>query len=328
MKVEKLTDNTYRVRKVYKGRRYTAYFDHIPDEREVMIIMSDKMKNTDFGQDKGIFGSYCHKYIDAKRNVLSPSTLGGYQKLIRTLSDEFKQKDLYDIQQIDIQNEINRYAVNHAPKSVRNLHGFISAVLGVFRPDMNIHTTLPQKRKFDRNLPIADQVKTIIDASHGTPYHIGFQLAVLGMRRSEICAVTPADIDGHFLRINKARLYDEENHLTTRDNTKTEESTREIYLPDALIEEIKQAGVIYNRTPPMLLKTLHKYQDMFGFERFRLHDLRAFYVSYAHTIGIPDEYIMRSGGWKTDHIMKTVYRDTLKDENEIMQRRITDGLFE
>lgn len=327
MKIEKLTDNTYRVRKVYKGRRYTAYFDHEPDEKEIIMIMSDKMKNTDYGQNKGSFGVYCHKYIDSKRNVLSPSTLGGYKKLIRTLSDEFKQKGLYDIEQIDIQNEINRYAVDHSPKSVRNLHGFISAVLGVFYPTLNINTTLPQKRKFDRNLPITEQVKTILDASQGTPYHIGFQLAVLGMRRSEICAATPADIDGHFLRINKTRLYDEENHLTTRDNTKTEESTREIYLPDALIKEIEQAGVIYDRTPPMLVKTLHKYQDMFGYERFRLHDLRAFYVSYAHTIGIPDEYIMRSGGWKTDHIMKTVYRDTLKDENENMQRKITDGLF-
>ena len=327
MKIEKLTDNTYRVRKVYKGRRYTAYFDHEPDEKEIIMIMSDKLKNTDFGQNKGSFGVYCHKYIDSKRNVLSPSTLGGYKKLIRTLSDEFKQKDLYDIQQIDIQNEINRYAVDHSPKSVRNLHGFISAVLGVFYPTLNINTTLPQKRKFDRNLPITEQVKTILDASQGTPYHIGFQLAVLGMRRSEICAATPADIEGHFLRINKTRLYDEENHLTTRENTKTEESTREIYLPDALIKEIEQAGVIYDRTPPMLVKTLHKYQDMFGYERFRLHDLRAFYVSYAHTIGIPDEYIMRSGGWKTDHIMKTVYRDTLKDENENMQRKITDGLF-
>ena len=69
MKVEKLTDNTYRVRKVYKGRRYTAYFDHIPDEREVMIIMSEKLQNTGFGQDKASFGAYCNKYIESKVNV-------------------------------------------------------------------------------------------------------------------------------------------------------------------------------------------------------------------------------------------------------------------
>jgi len=327
MKVEKLTDNTYRVRKVYKGKRYTAYFDHIPDDRELLIIMSEKMQNTDFGQNTASFGAYCNKYIESKVNVLSPSTIGGYRKIVRQLSQGFKDKPLYDIEQIDIQNEINRYAVDRSPKSVRNLHGFISAVLGVFRPNMKIHTTLPQKRKYDGNIPTTEGIKMIIDASKGTPYHIGFQLAVLGMRRSEICAATPADIHGNFLTINKTRLYDEENHLVIRDNTKTEESTREIYLPDALIKEIEDAGVIYDRTPPMLVKTLHKYQDMFGLERFRLHDLRAFYVSYAHAIGIPDAYIMQSGGWKTDYVMKSVYRKTLSDKSAEMQTKITDGLF-
>lgn len=327
MKVEKLTDNTFRVRKVYKGKRYTAYFDHEPDDREVLIIMSEKMQNTDFGQNTASFGAYCNKYIESKVNVLSPSTIGGYRKIVRTLSQDFKDKKLFDIEQIDIQNEINRYAVKHSPKSVRNLHGFISAVLGVFRPNMKIHTTLPQKRKYDGNIPTTEGIKMIIDASKGTPYHIAFQLAVLGMRRSEICAATPADIHGNFLSINKTRLYDDENHLVTRDNTKTEESTREIYLPDELIKEIEDAGVIYDRTPPMLVKTLHKYQDMFGLERFRLHDLRAFYVSYAHAIGIPDAYIMQSGGWKTDYVMKSVYRKTLSDKSAEMQTKITDGLF-
>lgn len=327
MKIEKLTDNTYRVRKVYKGKRYTAYFDHEPDDREVLIIMSEKMQNTDFGQNTASFGAYCNKYIESKINILSPSTIGGYRKIVRQLSKGFKDKPLYDIEQIDIQNEINRYAVDRSPKSVRNLHGFISAVLGVFRPNMKIHTTLPQKRKYDGNLPTTEGIKMIIDASKGTPYHIAFQLAVLGMRRSEICAATPADIHGNFLSINKTRLYDDENHLVTRDNTKTEESTREIYLPDELIKEIEDAGVIYDRTPPMLVKTLHKYQDMFGLERFRLHDLRAFYVSYAHAIGIPDAYIMQSGGWKTDYVMKSVYRKTLSDKSAEMQTKITDGLF-
>lgn len=327
MKIEKLTDNTYRVRKVYKGKRYTAYFDHIPDDREVMIIMSEKLQDTDFGQDTASFGVYCNKYIESKVNVLSPSTIGGYRKIVRQLSQDFKDKKLFDIEQIDIQNEINRYAADRSPKSVRNLHGFISAVLGVFRPNMKIHTTLPQKRKYDGNLPTTEGIKMIIDASKGTPYHIAFQLAVLGMRRSEICAATPADIHGNFLSINKTRLYDDENHLVTRDNTKTEESTREIYLPDELIKEIEDAGVIYNRTPPMLVKTLHKYQDMFGLERFRLHDLRAFYVSYAHAIGIPDAYIMQSGGWKTDYVMKSVYRKTLSGKSAEMQTKITDGLF-
>ena len=326
MKIEKLTDNTYRVRKQYKGRTYAICFDHKPTQKEAMIRMTEKMQVETDGS-KGKFEEYADKYIRSKENVLSPSTIGGYRKIVRCLSAEFKAKQFYDIQQIDIQNEINRYAVDHAPKSVRNLHGFISAVFAVFRPNMNISTTLPQKRKFDRNLPTTDDVKRILDASKGTKYHIPFQLAVLGMRRSEICAATVDDLDGNILRINKATVYDENNQIIVRDNTKTEESTREIYLPDSLVAEIKDAGTIFDMTPSLLVKTLHSYQDKLQIPRFRLHDLRAYYVSYAHSLGIPDVYIMKNGGWKTDYVMKSVYREALRDKTDEMQKKIVDGLF-
>ena len=327
MKIEKLTDNTYRVRKLYKGKRYTVYFDHLPDDREALIAITEKLQNVDYGANKGVFEAYCDKYIKSKRNVLSPSTLGGYQKCKRCLSDEFKNKKLCDIEQIDIQEEINNYAKNHSPKSVKNLHGFISAVLKMFRPNLTLNTALPQSKNKKKDLPITAEVEQILKASEGTPYHIPFQLAVLGMRRSEICGATINDIKGNVLRIDKARIYDENNHIITRDNTKTVESTREIYLPDSLVEEIKQAGTIYDRTPPMLVKTLHKYQDELGLSRFTLHDLRHYFASYAHLQGIPDVYIMKMGGWKTDFVMKKVYRGAFKDKEEEMQKKVTKGLF-
>lgn len=327
MKIEKLNDNTYRVRKLYKGKRYTAYFDHLPDEREVMITMSGKLQNAEYGANKGSFEAYCDKYIASKRNVLSPSTLGGYQKCKRCLSDEFKRTRLCDIEQIDVQEEINNYAKNHAPKSVKNLHGFISAVIKVFKPSLQLNTTLPQAKSVDKELPLAQEVEQILKVSEGTPYHIGFQLAVLGLRRSEICGITMDDIKGNILTIDKARIYDEDNHLMTRDNTKTEDSTREIYLPDSLVKEIKAAGVIYDRTPPMLVKTLHKYQNALGLSNFTLHDLRHYFASYAHLQKIPDEYICKMGGWKTDYVMKKIYRDAFKDKNKEFQEDLANKIL-
>ena len=326
MKIENLKNETYRVRKMYQGHVLTAYFNERPTDSEAALVIADMIRNSDI-VEKGSFEDYCNKYIESKSNVLSPSTLGGYKKIVRTLSKELKRKELSKIQQIDIQNEINEYAKDHSPKSVHNLHGFISAVLGVFRPNMRINTSLPQKKKYAHHLPTTDEVQKILKASEGTPYHIPFQLAVLGMRRSEISAAKIEDLHGNYLSINKARIYDENNHIMTRDNTKTEMSTREIYLPDSLVEEIKEAGTIYDLTPPMLVKTLHKYQDALGIERFRLHDFRGFYATYAHSIGIPDEFIKKSGGWASDSIYKTTYRDVLQEKTEEMQKKFTDGLF-
>jgi len=327
MKVEKISTNSYRVRKTCMGKRYDLYFDHIPDEREVTIVLSERYQSVDYGANKGSFELYCDRYIESRRGVCSPSTLGGYQKCKRCLSKEFKAKLLYEITQNDVQKEISWYSKGRSPKTVKNQHGFISAVLGEFRPSLHLTTTLPQGKSTQREVPITDEVEMILDASKGTPYHIGFQLAILGLRRSEICGVTLDDIKGNILRIDKARIYDEENHLMIRNNNKTEDSTREIYLPDSLVEEINQAGVIYDRTPPMLVKTLHKYQDMLGLPRFTLHDLRHYYASYAHLVGVPDVYIMKAGGWKTDYVLKKVYRDALRDKNKEMQFKAMDGLF-
>lgn len=327
MKVEKVGESSYRVRKTYNGKRYDVYFDHEPDDKEILETVADKLKRGDFGAIKGTFGDACKKYVASKRNVLSPSTIGGYQKIIRALSEEFKAIKLSQVTQIDIQSEINRYSKGRAPKSVKNLHGFISAVLGMHAPNMTLTTSLPQKKKYDRYVPTEDEVKRILDASEGSEYHIGFQLATLGMRRAEICGVTIDDIHGNLLTINKDMIYDEENHLVTRDNTKTEESTRDIYLPDKLIDEIKKAGVIYDKTPAMLVKTLHKYQDELGIPRFRLHDLRVFYASYAHLLGVPDVYIMKNGGWKTDYVMKSIYRNAMRDKTDEMQRVVTDNII-
>ena len=326
MKAEKVSESTYRVRKTYKGKRYDVYFDHDPDDKEVMEVVLERLKSEGSGSAKGSFESCCDKYIEMKRNVISPSTVAGYKKLKRYVSDGFKSKNILNITQVDIQNEINDFAVGHSPKYVRNLHGFISAVLRTFRPSMIINTTLPQKRKFAHILPTTEGVKMILEASKGTPYHIPFQLAVLGLRRSEICGVTIGDIKGNILTIDKAKVYDEDYNLVTKD-TKTTESTREIYLPGELVKEIEEAGTIFDYKPQTLTRTLHKFQDKLGLDRFRLHDFRGYFASYAHSQGIPDVYILKMGGWKTDFVMKSVYRDALKDKNEEMQKKIATDIF-
>ena len=54
---------------------------------------------------------------------------------------------------------------------------------------------------------------------------------------------------------------------------------------------------------------------------FRMHDLRHYSASILHAIGIPDQYIMARGGWKTDNVMKRVYRDTLSDVEKRMNKK-------
>ena len=43
-------------------------------------------------------------------------------------------------------------------------------------------------------------------------------------------------------------------------------------------------------------------------------------------MNIPEEDIMRFGGWETDYVMKGVYRHAMEDKNRDAQRAAADKL--
>ena len=309
MKIEKLPSGSYRVRKQINKKTITLMFDRKPSQSEVIRLLAEKAESV---PTKGSFESRAKEYIHLRDDVISPSTVPGYESMLRNLPEWFRMKDISYITQADIQRLISGHSANHAPKTVHNVHGFISAVLRQFRPDMSIHTTLPQTAEYEAYMPTYEDVKAILDASKSdAKYHIPFQLALMGLRRSEICALEPSDIEDNILTINKAKVKDRNGKWIIK-TTKTKESARKIYIPEFLVREIMENGEVFNGYPNTILVALNRYQDKLGIPRFRLHDCRHFFASYAHEQGISDADIIASGGWKTDHTMKRVYRHEMK----------------
>ena len=46
-----------------------------------------------------------------------------------------------------------------------------------------------------------------------------------------------------------------------------------------------------------------------------------------HAIGVPDQYILQRGGWSTDGVMKTVYRNAIANES-VKQNDLINKHFE
>lgn len=318
MTIEKLQSGNYRIRKQIKGKRYSIVIPYKPSKKEADILINEKANGTDML--KKSFRECARAYIDGKAPTLSPATVRGYESLLKMLPDLF-DKDLGAISPWEVQVFISSLTEKgRSPKTVRNYHGFISAVFNTFAPDVNLSTQLPQKTKTDDYVPSDEDVKRILEALKGTKYEIPLRLACYGLRRSEICALTMDDLDGNLLSINKALVMGKncEWHLKT---TKTTDSTRTIYIDDDLRDLILERGM-YNDPPNRIYWHLRKTQDALGIPRFPLHYLRHYYASFAHSIGIPDAVIIESGGWKTDHVMKKVYRHA-KDVDE-KQKEIAD----
>lgn len=101
--------------------------------------------------------------------------------------DEFK---LCDLTQEDVQEAINIEAQIHSPKTVRNNHGLISAVVKQYRPDPALNTALPKKIRPDIYVLSDEDIKALVTASKSTELELPILLAVFDpMRRGEICAL-------------------------------------------------------------------------------------------------------------------------------------------
>lgn len=107
---------------------------------EVLQAIAAELDKSQIKTQHMTFRQAAEKYVTIKENVLSPSTIKEYSEMPKRLSSLFCDMLISDITQLDIQKEINSIAKTRSPKTVRNYHGFISAVLGTFRPDLNIST--------------------------------------------------------------------------------------------------------------------------------------------------------------------------------------------
>jgi integrase len=316
MKIEKLPSGNYRIRQQYNGKRYSVTLDYKPTTKEATMIMAEKLALSGVkANGRMTVLDASRQYIESRSNILSPTTLREYRRTVNYLEriePDFMGTHIDKIEQNDIQCVVNRLAADKSPKTVRNYSGFIGSVFASYRPSFVYRVDLPMKRPAEAYTPNLEDVQRILKAVEGTRYDVPFHLAVFGLRRSEICALTEHDLDGNQLRINKALVWDG-SQWVTKDYPKTTESFRTIYLPDYLVDKFHRLGA-----PDVYINHindhLHAVQDSLGIKRFRLHDFRHFFASYSHAIGLSDADIMAVGGWKTDHVMKSVYRQAMKTE--------------
>lgn len=330
MKIEK-HGNLYRVRKTHKCKTYILSFDHKPTNAEILDSFAEMLKNNPVSDHDNIsFKVAAEKYVDMKRNILSPTTLRDYTKFPDRMSDWFVEMGIYDITQVEINKQINELATTKSPKTVRNYHGFISSVLRTFRPDMNISTILPQKKKYEPYAPTKDDVKRILNDVKDTEYYVPLCLACYGLRRGETCALTLEDIDGDLVHINKSLALNENKEWVVK-STKTVSGTRDIIIPMWLADKIREQGFVFKGHPNQILKALQRSQLKLGIPKFSLHMLRHYFAAVLSET-CDDQTIMEMGGWQSDYVMKRVYRYSLSNKIEEKKReamlKINDSIID
>lgn len=258
-------------------------------------------------------GEAIDRYIEMKKDILSPSTVAGYKRIRKNTFASLMGQKLSALSHERVQRAVNAMASNSSPKSVRNAYGLLSAAVGEFAPDVSLHITLPQKVRTEIVLPSEDDIKAIAAAVAGRWVELPVLLAMcLGLRMSEIRGLTHDCLNGSVLHVKQA-LVDEGVKAP-----KTYTSDRYLTVPahiSALISAIPQEQ---ERLCPQSRRAIYyaftSACEKAGIKHYRFHDLRHVNASVMLKLGVPDKYAMERMGHATNNMLKTVYQHTMPAE--------------
>lgn len=313
-------------KKDWKDKRiYESFTASTKKEAEYMAAEFSMNKDVKKRPDNMSLYDAIDKYIQIKEGVLSPTTVRTYKSARRTHFEDIGNLSIRDLTSSIVQAWISDLSKRLQPKTIKNTYGLLVATLDMFNPDLHLKIKLPQKKENDFYTPSDNDIIKLLRQIEGTELEIAVLLAAFGtLRRGEICALTNNDIHGNYITVNHAFVRNENNEWILKE-PKTVGSKRTIELPEFVIDKMRGIdGYIVKTHPDALSERFRRALKKSDLPKFRFHDLRHYSASILHAIGVPDQYIMQRGGWVSDHVMKSVYRNIIDEESSKQNRKIMD----
>ena len=311
---KRLPSGSYRVQvfshKDGQGKRHYESFT-APTKKEAELKAAEfkcgKRQKSSLTVSKAIEG-----YINAKKPVLSPSTVRGYDGMKKRYFDFINDEKIDELTTEKVQLFISDLSQKVSPKTVRNVHGFFMSVIGFYLPDKTFKITLPPMSRAITSAPSDEDVRTLYErADHSLKVCIA--LAAFGsLRRGEICALKHEDITGNTIYVHSDIVKDIDSKWILKEMPKTADSIRTVVLPKEVIDLIGEGeGFIIRWTPDSVTKRFIDLKKEIGIN-IRFHDLRGYFASIGAVLQIPQPFLKSFGGWgENSKIMSSVYQNKI-----------------
>lgn len=260
----------------------------------------------------------------------SPATIRDYESRRKNSYPMIINKRLSRLSLLDVQRQLDARARTVSPKSVKNDYALLSAILTLYREDLNLKKIkLPERDDVEMVIPDDDQVRILMEAAKPDKdlYCAVLLAATAGLRRSEICALTWSDLDTETgaLNISKALVKNEFNDWILK-GPKKKSSERVISIEPEVIAELQKNRTgfksIVNLNPDQVTNRFCHLRDALGMDEIRFHNLRHYKASVMLCLGIPLEVARRILGHRTDNMIKRVYGHLVSGAKTEVQERI------
>jgi len=323
-KIEKLKSGNYRIR-VYDKTTKTRKSFTAPSKPEVKLLAAEwengiKQKTA---PNNLTIDDAVREYIKSKENILSPSTIRGYEIIKRNALSSISQIKIKNITEKDLQLWVNENALKYKPKAIKNQFGLVTAALRQNKIDMDFRSILmPETQKYEPIIPTEEQIAMILTIVEGTNIELPVTIAVtLGLRQSEIAALKWSDYDGKHIFVHAAKVPDRNNNLVVKPKTKSRASTRILDVDDILKLRLDRAPhkseFISTMLPSSVLRKFQNICEKNDLPKFTMHGQRHGNASLMLAAGVPDKYAMERLGQSSPNMIKNVYQhlyDSKKEE--------------
>lgn len=332
---KKLPSGSYRVN-LYIGkdatgkRQYKSFTANTKKEAEYLAAQYNQT-NIDICRSELTLHDATERYIKSKENILSPSTIRVYYFILKNNLHELMSVKIRDITAERIQYAFNDFAKDHSPKTCRNVHGLISAVLKVERPEMVLNTSLPQKRKREIYVPDNDEVLKIGEIIQGSTAETPFLLATqCGLRASEISALMLSDVHADYIEIKQARV-DSVNGTAVK-APKSVAGYRKIPISPELYQYLTEHAV-NGRVCPMTSRGISSCWSDFRDKQklnpaLNFHALRHYFASRCLLLGMPQKYTAELMGHSSLDMIEKVYQHTFPSAMEAFAQKLRQSSSE
>lgn len=291
-----------------------------PTKKEVERLAANLELDHEFESAAPLtFKSAADAHIEARRGVLSPYTVASYTRIVNHDLEPLHDVPVSGLTAPRVQAFISDFALDHSPKTVRNVCALISSILRDAAPDLRLTVRLPQPRPHEIGIPAREDIDRLIAAADPDLSLAISLAAMLGLRRSEICALTWSDIQGDRLRVSRALAKGADNQWSVK-TPKSSAGHRTLRIPPPLLPKLRRpAGASpSDRLIPLNPDNItHRFVRLCRREHmdYTFHSLRHYYASVMLALGVPDKYAMARMGHSTPDMLKRVYQHLMADKD-------------
>ena len=270
--------------------------------------------------------SVLNDYITSREPVRSPSTIDGYNNILR---NRFKSYMDLDVHAIDFQKMINDEVLKGvSAKTVRNAWGLVRAALFQFKFVFDT-PSLPRSVKSDRCWLDFEQINKFLVAIRESPYELPALLALHSLRKSELLGLRLCDCElaNKCIHVRGALVRTANGYVYSSLN-KTDSSSRDIpiiiprlteLLNNIINNNINNNSFISQSSSPNcdkfivevprdgIYKAINQACLKAGLPPVGIHGLRHSFASLAYHLGWKKMTTMQVGGWHNSKVLDAIY---------------------